>query len=142
VRRFPVFGGGGGGVRIGAHTPTRRDDEATHAWFGVETADASFGDRESFDRHDPVHPYDAHADGARTPVLRPDVGADDPWRPSIEWFRGRLDERGVPHESRVPVGAGHGTADHGFWTRHAADALRFSDRAFAQGRRARLAGVG
>jgi enterochelin esterase-like enzyme len=120
---------------VGAHTPTWRDFDATHAWLGAEMATAFFGDRDYFDRHDPIHLYHAHADVARTLVVRLDVGADDPWRPSVEWFRGRLDERGVPHDWGVLDGAGHGMADHGFWSRHSAELLRFYGRAFGRGGR-------
>jgi S-formylglutathione hydrolase FrmB len=126
---------------VGAHTPTWRDYEATREWFGAEMAIAYFGDRDHFDRHDPVHLYYAHADVARDLTLRLDVGADDPWRASVEWFRGRLDERGVPHEWRLLEGAGHGTADHAYWSGHLAEYLRYYDRAFTV-RRARTAGVG
>lgn len=125
VNRHEVFG------VVGAHTPTPRDFETTREWFGPRTAWAFFGDRAYFDRHDPVHLYYAHADVARTLVLRVDVGTDDPWRPKLEWFRGRLDERAVPHEWRVLGGSGHGT-DQAFWTRHVADFLSYYDRAFKQ----------
>jgi S-formylglutathione hydrolase FrmB len=118
---------------VGAHTPTPRDHAATREWFGEPMAEAYFGDRADFDRHDPVHLYDAHADGARTLVLRLDVGADDPWRTILEWFHGRLEERGVPHEWRVLEGSGHG-GDHGFWARHSADFLRFYHHALRQAR--------
>jgi hypothetical protein len=109
--------------------PTPRGFEATREWFGEPTARAFFGDRAYFDRHDPLHLYHAHADVARTLVLRLDVGAADPLRPTLEWFHGRLDERGVPHEWRVLEGSGHG-ADDGFWSHHVPDFLRFYDRAF------------
>jgi enterochelin esterase-like enzyme len=125
---------------VGAHTPTWRDYEATHAWFGAEMATVFFGDRAYFDRHDPVYLYHTHADAAQRLILRLDVGADDPWRRSVEWFRRRLEERGVAHEWRLLDGAGHGDTDHGYWSRHTADYVRFYGRAFGQA--ARIDGVG
>jgi enterochelin esterase-like enzyme len=131
VNRADVFG------VVGAHTPTLRDFAATWDWFGEPLATAYFGDRAYFDRHDPAHLYYAHGDVARTLRRRVDVGADDPWRQSVEWFRARLLERGVPHELAVLDGAGHGREDHGFWTRHLPETLRYYHGAFAAGRGSR-----
>jgi S-formylglutathione hydrolase FrmB len=112
---------------VGAHTPTLRDYAATREWLGERMGLAYFGDQAFFDARDPVHLYYAHADVAQSLELRLDVGSTDPWRGTVEWFHGRLDERGVAHEWKVLDGDGH--HDPTFWTRHTEELLRFYDRA-------------
>ena len=71
-----------------------------------------FGDEAWFDAHDPVHLAGREVDVARSLRLWVDVGASDPWLPSIVAFEQGLAGLGVSNEFHVFPGGHEGP----YWT--------------------------
>jgi enterochelin esterase-like enzyme len=97
---------------VGAHSPSLRDFEIRHDFFG---------DREHFDAHDPIMLYHLYPELARTLTLWIDVGTEDDWRPVIMSFHQQLEADGIPHELHEYPG----THDREYWEANTVDYLRF-----------------
>jgi enterochelin esterase-like enzyme len=102
---------------IGAHSPAFR----TH-----ETAPSYFGDLAYFNAHSPVPLFKTKPRVAKTLKIWIDMGQQDVWHEPALAFHQQLLKEGIPHQWQGRPG-GH---DGAYWTGHAAEYLRYYDRAF------------